>query len=439
MIIRKFGGTSIASAQRMKAVSEIINDNQNQIIVLSAISGITNKLDTIAKHLYKQEYKLATAQIDLMTIFYKDFSSDLLKDKKLLEEAYNFLDNRNTYLKSFTNKMFNLLQEKALLADGEIVSSTLFQYYLQEQSINSEAISALSFMRIDKNLEPDEFYIEENLKRTIADGNNSKVIITQGYICRNAYGEVDNLKRGGSDYSATLIGAALKADEIQIWTDIDGIHNNDPREVSITQPIKYISFDEAAELAYFGAKILHPASLQPALHSHIKVALKNTMKPELPGTIISSEKAEEGIKAVAAKENISSIRIKSGRMLNAYGFLRKVFEVFEVYKTSIDMITTSEVAISVTIDDDTYLNEIIQDLRHFCEVEFEKDQTIIAVVGIMKTNKKGYAARVFKALKDIPLKMISYGASDYNISLLIGASEKKQALNSLHSEFFISE
>ncbi len=436
MIIRKFGGTSIASAERMQAVSNIINDDKNQIIVLSAISGITNSLDTIAKHLFKKEYKLANTQIDLMSNFYKNYASQLLSNEKCREGALLFIDHRTTYLKSFTNKMFSILQEKALLADGEIVSTELFNFYLQEQNIDSEVISSLSFMRIDKNLEPDEFYIGENLNRIISQGNSSKTIITQGYICRNAYGEVDNLKRGGSDYSATLIGAALKADRIEIWTDIDGIHNNDPRVVSNTQAIKYISFDEAAELAYFGAKILHPASLQPAMQAQIKVSLKNTMKPHLPGTIISTEKAEEGIKAVAAKENISSIRIKSGRMLNAYGFLRKVFEVFEVYKTSIDMITTSEVAISVTIDDDTFLKEIVQDLRHFCEVDYETNQTIIAVVGIMTTNKKGYAARVFKALKNIPLKMISYGASDFNISLLIGASEKQPALNSLHSEFF---
>ncbi len=436
MVIRKFGGTSIGTPGRMKEVKCIVNDGSQQIIVLSAISGITNWLEKISSHLMEKNNALAMEEIDKMASHYIVFAEQLYSSTLILEMALAFIETRKNYLLGFTNKMFNTLQEKALLADGELVSTQLFLLYLQEQNLDSQLLSALSYMRIDKNLEPDEFYIRENINREIAKFPDCNVFVTQGYICRNAYGEVDNLKRGGSDYSATLIGAATQAQAVEIWTDIDGIHNNDPRIVDQTQPIQQLSFDEAAELAYFGAKILHPTSLLPAKKQGITVYLKNTLAPNLQGTVINNMITSEGIKAVAAKDNITVIRIRSGRMLNAYGFLRKVFEVFEIYKTSIDMITTSEVAISVTIDNNLYLEPIVQDLRHFCDVDYELNQSIISIVGIMKTSKKGYAAHVFHALKSIPIKMISYGASDYNISLLIEASNKNEALKALQIEFF---
>ena len=433
MIVRKFGGTSVGSPDRMKQVAEIINDGQKQMVVLSAISGITNKLVNISNMLYNKEYEIARSEIARMELFYLDFANTLLANIEIRDEAYKVIEIRKNYLLSFIEKMYNILQEKALLSDGEIVSTAFFDLYLQEKNLKSKQISALSFMRIDKNLEPDEFYILENLKREIQNYPQDKIFITQGYICRNAFGEIDNLKRGGSDYSATLIGAAIKSERVEIWTDIDGIHNNDPRFVKDTKSINNLSFEEAAELAYFGAKILHPAALLPAKKNDIKVLLKNTLEIKAKGTLISNIHNIEGIKAVAAKDGITMIRIHSGRMLNAYGFLRKVFEVFEIYKTPIDMISTSEVSIAVTIDDNKFLKEIVKDLRRFCEVDIEKGQTIIAIVGLMRKNKKGYAAKVFDSLNNIAVKMISYGASDHNISLLIDGKKKIEALQLLQS------
>lgn len=436
MIVRKFGGTSVGSPEQMKRVCKIINDNHNQIVVLSAISGITNKLVKIAEYLYKRENENAISEIDSMTSFYHDFANQLLEIEHYRNQAHEIIDLRNDFLKSFTRKMFNILQEKALVADGELISTALFSLYLQEKNISSTLIPALNFMRIDKDLEPDEFYIGENLKREIEKESHIQTFITQGFICRNAYGEVDNLKRGGSDYTATIIGAAIQAEKVEIWSDIDGVHNNDPRFVENTKSLTHLSFDEAAELAYFGAKVLHPSSLQPARKADIPVLLKNTMIPELEGTIINTELGSLGIKAIAAKDGITTIRIKSGRMLMAYGFLRKVFEIFEIYKTSIDMITTSEVAISVTIDDTKFLDAIIEDLQKFAIVEVENNQSIIAIVGNMATNQKGYASLVFSALENIPLKMISYGASNHNISLVVDTSQKVDALNSLQNHLF---
>lgn len=435
MIIRKFGGTSVGSVKMMKQVEQIISDDSPQIIVLSALSGITDWLLKISNLLHENSQQDVLDSISKMRTYYIDFANNLLVDQSLIDEAIYFINLRSEYLMGFSNRMYNLLQEKALLSDGEIISSYLFYLYLKEKKYDCVLLSALSFMRIDKDLEPDEYYIKENLNRII-ESNPSKIYITQGFICRNAFGEIDNLKRGGSDYSATLIGAALNAETIEIWTDIDGVHNNDPRFVENTNPLRDISFEEAAELAYFGAKILHPSSLQPARRNKIPVLLKNTMARNNAGTTISSEIKSVGIKAVAAKDGITAVRIKSARMLNAYGFLRKVFEVFEVYKTSIDMITTSEVAISVTIDNDYFLQDIVRDLSLFCEVEIERNQTIIAVVGVMRTNKKGYAAQLFDALKNIPVKMISYGASDYNISLLTDSIYKIKALNAIHTRIF---
>ncbi len=291
-------------------------------------------------------------------------------------------------------------------------------------------------MRIDKDGEPDAFYIAENFKRELGAYPDEKIIITQGFICRNAYGEIDNLKRGGSDFTASLIGAAINASEIQIWTDINGFHNNDPRFVEKTSVIREISFDEAAELAYFGAKILHPSSINPAREKNIPVRLKNTMDPQDEGTLITSRTNLQDYKAVAAKDGIAVLRIKSDRMLMAYGFIRKVFEIFEAYKTPIDMVTTSEVSVSITVDNPQFISQIARDLKELGSVEVEQDQTIICIVGDFRTERTGSAPEIFEALNTIPLKMISYGGSPYSISLLIDSKDKINALKLLNKYLF---
>jgi aspartate kinase len=332
--------------------------------------------------------------------------------------------------------MFTVNEEKAILAQGELLSTAMFQFFLEEINEKSILLPALNFMRIDDNEEPDLTYIETHLKQELEKNKGFNFYITQGFICRNIFGEIDNLKRGGSDYTASLIGAALQATEIQIWTDIDGMHNNDPRVVNKTHPIEQLSFDEAAELAYFGAKILHPTCILPAQKRNVPVKLLNTMQPDAKGTIITKDAAGTGIKAVAAKDGITSVSIKSGRMLLAYGFLRSVFEVFERHKTPIDMITTSEVAVSLTIDTDKHLKDIVEELEKFGQVSVEKDQTIICIVGNVSFDKIGYAQKVFNALSEIPVRMISYGGSEYNISVLVKSEYKKQALQALNAGLF---
>jgi len=340
------------------------------------------------------------------------------------------------YVLDFTLKPFTKLQEKAILAQGELLSTSLFHILLEEKNIRSILLPALSFMRIDKDGEPDSFYIKENIHRELENHSSEKIIITQGFICRNAFGDIDNLKRGGSDFTASIIGAALNVDEIQIWTDINGFHNNDPRFVENTKVIRELSFDEAAELAYFGAKILHPSSVNPAREKNIPVRLKNTMEPEDFGTLITSESKLADYKAVAAKDGISVLRIKSDRMLMAYGFLRKVFEIFEAYKTPIDMITTSEVSVSITVDNPQFITQIANDLKELGTVDIEQDQTIICIVGDFRTERTGSAPEIFEALNTIPLKMISYGGSPYSISLLIDSKDKINALKLLNKHLF---
>ena len=334
-------------------------------------------------------------------------------------------------MRSFINKDFYPLQEKAVLAQGEILSTTLMHYYLEECGKANTLLSALDYMRIDKDCEPDYFYIEQNLRRELAKPEIQPLVITQGFICRNAYGEIDNLKRGGSDYSAALIGAALHVEEIQIWTDIDGVHNNDPRVVAGTKAIRCLSFDEAAELAYFGAKILHPSSVQPAKKANIPVRLKNTLCPQDEGTLITKDSPAQNIKAVAAKDGITAIKIKSTNMLLAYGFLRKVFEVFEAWKTPIDMIATSEVAVSLTIDSTEYLDNILHDLQKYGTVEIDRDMAIVCIVGDFSANKEGLGALILEALAEVPIRMISYGGSEHNISLLVREADKRKAMTDL--------
>lgn len=436
MKVLKFGGTSVGSAQRMFSVAKLIDDKEPKIIVLSAMAGTTNSLVEIINALYKKEISLSNSLVDKLEAQYLEVLNQLYKKEKTIGRVREILSSHFDIFRRIIFSPFTVKEEKIILAQGELISTALFHSYLEEKEISSFLLSALNFMRIDVNEEPELKAIEQGLKMELAKYPEGKIFITQGYICRNSFGEVDNLKRGGSDYSASLIGAAIQAEEIQIWTDIDGMHNNDPRIVDNTKPIAELSFDEAAELAYFGAKILHPSSVLPAKQGNIPVRLLNTMEPTAKGTLITAKISGEDIKAVAAKDNIAAIKIKSGRMLLAYGFLGSVFEVFERYKTSIDMITTSEVAVSITIDNVRNLSFIVKELEKFGTVEVDHHQTIICVVGNFSVDKQGYAFKVLSALKNIPIRMISYGGSENNVSILVNTSMKNQALLALHEGLF---
>ncbi|HSJ68782.1 MAG TPA: aspartate kinase [Anditalea sp.] len=437
MKIMKFGGTSVGKPERMLQVKDLITrDNDRKIVVLSALSGTTNSLVKIGEALALADRQLAKERIDELEAHYNNFYLELLhtdagreKGLKILQEHFEFL---NIILKISFNEAIN----RDILAQGELLSTKLFQTLMEEQKVETIFLSAMDFMSIDENQEPELLKIGEKLKEQLAEYPENKIFITQGYICKNHRNEVDNLKRGGSDYTASLIGAAISAEVVEIWTDIDGMHNNDPRVVDRTRPIAQLSFDEAAELAYFGAKILHPASIWPAQLYNVPVKLLNTMQPEALGTTITAEEQGTGVKAIAAKDGITAIKIKSSRMLLAYGFLRKVFEIFEKYKTPIDMITTSEVALSVTIDDETYLNQIITELEQFGVVEVDHNQTIICIVGNMVAENKGTIKNVMDALGVFPIRMISYGGSRHNVTLLINASLKNDALQSLNTGLF---
>jgi aspartate kinase len=436
MKIMKFGGTSVGSAARMKALVELIQQPEPIIVVLSAMSGTTNKLVEISEKLHQHQNEEANALINDLHQNYAKVVGELYGTEKGAKEATNMVDAHFEYLRSFTRALFTLHEERAILAQGELLSTAMFHLYLQEIGVLSVLLPALNFMRIDENEEPDLEYISGQLKAELEKYPGQALFITQGYICRNAFGEVDNLKRGGSDYSASLIGAGIDAEEIQIWTDIDGMHNNDPRIVKNTYPIAELSFDEAAELAYFGAKILHPFSIRPAKIKNIPVRLLNTMQPEAKGTIITSKSSGSSIKAVAAKDGITAIKIRSSRMLLAYGFLRTIFEVFESYKTPIDMITTSEVAVSLTIDNPKYLKEILAELQEYGTVEVDQDQTIVCVVGDFMENRPGGTTQIFTSLQEIPLRMISYGGSKNNISFLIKTEDKEKALKAINEGVF---
>lgn len=436
MKILKFGGTSVGSASRIKDVAKLILDGENKIVVLSAMSGTTNSLVEIANYLYKKNHDGANEVINKLEQKYIQHIEELYSTQEYKTKGLEVISEHFNYIKSFTKDIFTIFEEKTILAQGELISTSMMNLYLREQGINSCLLPALEFMRIDKNNEPDTAYIKENLQKTLEANQGYDIYITQGYICRNAFGEIDNLQRGGSDYTASLIGAAILADEIQIWTDIDGMHNNDPRFVEGTTPVSDLSFDEAAELAYFGAKILHPTCVLPAKVNNIPVRLLNTMDPKAHGTLISSRQCEKRIAAIAAKDNITAIKIKSGRMLLAYGFLRKVFEIFESYKTPIDMITTSEVGVSVTIDNNRHIDDIVDDLKKYGTVEVDKDQVIICVVGDLIASSKGYATKIFSSLKEVPIRMISYGGSSHNISILINADDKVAALRALSAGLF---
>lgn len=436
MKVLKFGGTSVGSAERMKEVAKLITDGEKKIVVLSAMSGTTNTLVEISDYLYKKNPEGANEIINKLEKKYKQHVDELYSTAEYKQRGLEIIKSHFDYIRSFTKDLFTLFEEKVVLAQGELISTALVNDYLCECGVKSILLPALDYMRTDKNAEPDPIYIKDKLNTQLELHPDADIYITQGYICRNAYGEIDNLQRGGSDYTASLIGAAVSASEIQIWTDIDGLHNNDPRIVENTTPVRQLHFEEAAELAYFGAKILHPTCVQPAKYANIPVRLLNTMEPTAPGTLISNETEKDKIKAVAAKDNITAIKIKSSRMLLAHGFLRKVFEIFESYQTSIDMICTSEVAVSVSIDNTKHLGEILDDLKKYGTVTVDKDMCIVCVVGDLEWENIGFEAKALDAMKNIPVRMISFGGSNHNISFLIRESDKKVALTSLSAMLF---
>lgn len=436
MKVLKFGGTSVGTPQRMKDVAKLINDGEKKIVVLSAMSGTTNTLVEISDYFYKKNVDGANEIINQLANKYRKHVEELYATDEFKTQTKDFLREKFEYLHAFSKDMFTLYEERMVLAQGEILSTNMVTNYLKEQGVNVVLLDALEFMRTDKNSEPDPVYIRKHLKEQIEANPNADIYITQGFICRNAYGEIDNLQRGGSDYTASLIGAAILADEIQIWTDIDGMHNNDPRFVDHTEPVRQLHFEEAAELAYFGAKILHPTCVQPAKYAGIPVRLKNTMDPQAPGTTISNETEHGKIKAVAAKDNITAIKIKSSRMLLAHGFLRKVFEIFEQYQTSIDMISTSEVGVSMSIDNTKHLNDILNELKKYGTVTVDNDMCIICVVGDLTWDNIGFETLATEAMKNIPVRMISYGGSNYNISFLVKGEDKTRALQALTDTLF---
>ena len=435
MKVMKFGGTSVGTPERMKNVASLVTaSGEPTFVVLSAMSGTTNTLIEISDYLYKKNPEGANEVINQLERKYLGHVEELYSTDEYKTKTRQFLEEEFDYLRTFTKDLFTSFEEKSIVAQGEIISTNMVVNYLQECGVKAVLLSALDFMRTDKNAEPDPQYIKEKLRAVMADNEEQQIYITQGFICRNAYGEVDNLQRGGSDYTASLVGAALDAEEIQIWTDIDGMHNNDPRVVEKTEAVRQLNFEEAAELAYFGAKILHPTCVQPAKYAGIPVRLKNTMEPDAEGTIIDNVLVRGKIKAVAAKDNIIAIKIKSSRMLLATGFLRKVFEIFESYQTPIDMIATSEVGVSVSIDNDDHLNEIVDELKKYGTVTVDSNMCIICVVGDLDWSNLGFETLALDAMKNIPVRMISYGGSNYNISFLIKEMDKKRALQALSDD-----
>ena len=437
MKVMKFGGTSVGSPERMKGVASLVTKSgEPTFVVLSAMSGTTNTLIEISEYLYKKNPDGANEVINNLERKYKQHVEELFSTEEYKEKTLQFLAEEFAFLRSFTKDLFTSFEAKSIVAQGEVMSTNMETNYLQEQGIKAILLSALDFMRTDKNGEPDPQYIKEKLAAILKANEGYQIYITQGFICRNAYGEVDNLQRGGSDYTASLIGAAIDAEEIQIWTDIDGMHNNDPRIVDKTEAVRQLNFEEASELAYFGAKILHPTCVQPAKYAGIPVRLKYTMEPDAEGTIIDNVLVRGKIKAVAAKDNITAIKIKSSRMLLATGFLRKIFEIFESYQTPIDMIATSEVGVSMTIDNDTHLNEIVNELKKYGTITVDSDMCIICVVGDLDWSNLGFESVATKAMQNIPVRMISYGGSNYNISFLIRESDKKRALQNLSDVLF---
>ena len=434
MLVLKFGGTSVGSVENMINVKNIINDGQKKVVVLSAMSGTTNALVNISEAIKTGQQDTAQTVIDQLKVHYANTINTLLTNKEINAEVTAYVASVFSGVEAQINQPFTALTYNTLVSQGELLSTFIFSRFLMQEGINASLLPALDFMRIDKTNEPDNFYINQNLNRILSE-NSADIYITQGFICRDAEGNIANLQRGGSDYTATIIGAVLRAEEVQIWTDIDGFHNNDPRFVENTKAISNLSFDESAELAYFGAKILHPQTVMPVSAFDIPVRLKNTMSPNAHGTLITNQVHGEGIKAIAAKDGITAIKIKSARMLLAHGFLKKVFEIFERYETSIDMITTSEIAVSLTIDNTTALNAIVNELKTFAHVEVDDYMSIVCLVG----NAIVYhpdTPNLFQILQDVNVRMISYGGSNNNISLLINTSDKVETLKKLQRYVF---
>ena len=436
MKIMKFGGTSVGSAQRIQHVADLVTRGGRNFVVLSAMSGTTNSLVEISDYLFNRNVEGARETIDRLAAKYRGVIAELYRTAEARDKAQQYVDGVFDYIKTFTKKLFTQVESKIIIGQGELLSTNLMTFYLQEKGIAVQLLPALDFMKIDVQGEPDTDYIREKLNALLAKYPKAPLYLTQGFICRNTHDEIDNLQRGGSDYTASLIGAAIGAEEIQIWTDIDGMHNNDPRIVDHTAAVRHLHFEEAAELGYFGAKILHPTCIQPAKFAGIPVLLLNTMEPEAPGTLIDNVPEAGTIKAIAAKDNITAIRIKSSRMLLAHGFLRKVFEIFESWQTSIDMICTSEVGVSMSIDNTRHLGEIVHDLKKYGTVGVDLDMCIICVVGDMDWENVGFESAALGAMKDIPVRMVSYGGSNYNISFLIKEEDKETALKALSAALF---
>jgi len=434
MKVLKFGGTSVGTVHNMRAVMQLIADGNKKIVVLSAMSGTTNSLVEIANYLQKKNKDSARQVISQLEIKYFKVVNDLYTTADKKEKGKAIVSEIFQTIKSLTSGDFNEVGENTIVAQGELLSTGLFTELMLENGYKCVNLPALDFMKIDSEKAADSYFIRENIAKALQQSEDADYYVTQGFICRNAEGNIDNLQRGGSDYTASLIGAAILAEEIEIWTDIDGFHNNDPRYVENTKKIDQLSFDEAAELAYFGAKILHPQTVLPAKLQNIPVRLKNTMHPSDSGTLITSESIGHGIKAVAAKDGITAIKIRSYRMLNAYGFLKNVFEIFEFFKTPIDMISTSEVSVSLTIDNTKHLNEIVSELKEYGEVEVDTYLTIVCIVGDLIAEETGFAAEVFTALKNIQIRMISYGGSHHNISVLVKTDLKKQTLQAISND-----
>ena len=436
MKVLKFGGTSVGSAQRIKNVAELITNRGKNIIVLSAMSGTTNSLVQISERLHNEDIDGAYGIIEGLKQKYARTLEEMFDDQVYLDLAKNKIQEIFDFIRLHTMSNFSERYEKEILAQGELMSTNIMHYYLLSQGIKSVLLPALDYMRIDENGEPDYNYIKAHISALLKASADADIYITQGFICRNPEGHIDNLHRGGSDYSASIVGAMIGAEEVQIWTDIDGMHNNDPRFVEKTEPVQELAFEEAAELAYFGAKILHPTCVRPAQEHNIPVRLLNTLCPEAFGTLIHNSTENGKIKAVAAKDNITSIKIKSSRMLLAHGFLKRVFEIFEDNKTAIDMITTSEVGVSVTIDNTKNLEQITSELKGLGDVTIDEDMVIVCVVGDLKWQNCGFEADVVNALRTIPVRMISYGGSNHNISVLIHKDDKIEALNLLSKHLF---
>lgn len=436
MKILKFGGTSVGSPQRMKDVCQLITDGDRKIVVLSAMSGTTNSLVEIADYIKKRNQEAAGNVINKLRTLYKQHVEELYSKEENKEKTNALLLDIFMHLHNLTTQEYSDKLEKEILAQGELMSTNMVTNYLKEQGVKVMLIPALNFMRTESNGEPDMAYIKEHITDILKKNDGYELYITQGFICRNINGDVDNLQRGGSDYTACLVGAVLRAEEIQIWTDIDGMHNNDPRYVPNTTPVRQLNFEEAAELAYFGAKILHPTCIQPAHYAGVPVRLLNTMDPSAPGTIINDQMQKGTIKAVAAKDNITAIKIVSSRMLLATGFLHKLFETFEVNHTPVDMVTTSEVGVTLTIDNNAHLANIVEELKKYGTVSIDENMCIICVVGDLRWGNVGFETLVTEALAQIPVRMIAYGGSNHNISFLVRESDKKAALCALSEKLF---